>query len=77
MKNTIEGIQKWIGKRVLVIDSKNVKIGGILEYVGYNENFPSWGIQVTIGRLPITNVDLDNVSLIEEPLPMSKKKESD
>jgi hypothetical protein len=40
------------------------KISGKCTFIGYNPHFPSWGLQVTINRTPIQNVDFNNIKLV-------------
>jgi hypothetical protein len=49
-----------IGKRVRARD-----IIGVCEFFGYNEFFPSWKLQVTIGRLPVTHLELSDIELVD------------
>lgn len=61
---------KFLGKRISVPYNGPYKRGnddivaGVCEYLNYNPNFPSWGLQVTIGRMPIQNVDHTKIKLI-------------
>ena len=63
---TLEQGQTLIGKRVLIKTDKGVEVGGILEFLGYNEHMPTWGLQATIGRMPIQHVSLDNIKVLDE-----------
>ena len=54
---------KFLGKRVIV-KTKNGKIGGICQFIGNNEFIPSFGLQVTVSRMPITNVEIKDISLL-------------
>ena len=49
------------GKRILYKG-----VGGRCDYFGYNEFFPQWDLQVTIDRMPISNVDIKEIKLIGE-----------
>jgi len=49
-----------IGKRIRARD-----IIGVCEFFGYNEFFPSWKLQVTIGRLPVTHLELSDIELVD------------
>ena len=61
---------KFLGKRISVPykgpykKSNGERIGGICEYLDYNPWFPTWGLQVTISRMPIQNVDYTEIKLI-------------
>jgi hypothetical protein len=65
---------RFLGKRIRVPDTNKYTgfgiegghIEGICEFIGINPNIPSWGLQVTIGRLPITDVKINSISLIED-----------
>ncbi len=54
---------KFLGKKVRVIDSKGDEWVGKCEFIGYNKYLPSYGFQVTVNRTPITNVDPSKVEL--------------
>lgn len=57
----IEAIRETlIGKTI-----KARGIVGVCEYFGYNEFFPSWKLQVTIGRMPIPYLELSDIELVE------------
>lgn len=58
---TLEEAQLLIGQRVTIKDSKGVEVGGVLQRVGPNEFFESWGMTVTIDRMPITNISLNTL----------------
>ena len=64
---------KFLGKRIRVPWENKTGFGikrpddcvvGICEFIGPNPTFPSWGLQVTIGRMPITNVDYKKIELV-------------
>jgi hypothetical protein len=50
-----------VGKRICIIDEKLGKLCGICSFIGYNEWFPEWELQVTIDRMPVTNVKLNKI----------------
>ena len=63
-KQEIEELNaKFLNKRILVIDNTGKTIGGKCTFIGFNSLFPSWGLQVTVGRMPITNVNPKNIKL--------------
>jgi hypothetical protein len=39
-------------------------IQGECTFIGINSHIPSWGLQVTVNRMPITNVAINNISLV-------------
>jgi hypothetical protein len=64
---------KFLGKRIsvpwvnktgygIVIDGEVVV--GVCQFIGPNINFPSFGLQVTIDRMPIRNVDYKKIKLV-------------
>ena len=63
---------KFLGKRISVpwINTTGYggtgedNVSGVCEFIGYNPSLPSWGLQVTIGRMPIQNVDYTKIKLI-------------
>ncbi len=54
---------KFLGKKVIVIDSYGDEWVGICNFIGYNPYLPSYGFQVTIGRTPVTNVDPSKIEI--------------
>ena len=58
-----------IGKRVRLKVHKNIgpfpdsDIVGKCDFIGYNPHFPSFGLQITIDRMPCTNINLSQISL--------------
>jgi len=63
---TLEQGQTLLGKWVLVKTDKGVEVGGTLDFLGYNKNFPSWGLQATVSRMPIQNVSLNNIKILDD-----------
>lgn len=57
--------EQFLGKIIELTDSKGQKWAGICEFIGTNPFIPSWGLQVTIGRTPITNVRINDIHLIK------------
>jgi len=46
---------------------KKVKIRGIAgdcSFIGYNEWLPSWDLQITIGRMPIPNIKITEIKVL-------------
>lgn len=54
---------KFLGKRVMV-KTKIGKIGGICQFIGNNEYIPSFGLQITVDRMPITNIQIQDITLL-------------
>ncbi len=62
----IENLRKSIlGKRVEVKTS-DIHIVGICQFFGYNPYLPLWGLQVTVNRTPVTNLELSQIKLVDE-----------
>jgi len=55
------------GKRVRVTNKK-IDVVGIVTFIGYNEFLPSYNLQVTIDRLPIDNVELTDIKILEDEI---------
>lgn len=64
---------KFLGKKISIkhenttgygVPSRDGLASGICKFIGYNENFPSWELQVTLDRTPLTNVDHKTIKLI-------------
>jgi len=59
-EETLDELRKQIlGKKIEVRD-----VVGLCEYFGYNKYFPTYGLQVTIGRMPITNLKLTEIKVL-------------
>ena len=54
------------GKRISFEDSKGQTWIGECYFIGHNSFFPSWGLQITVDRTPITNVKLSSIKLLEK-----------
>lgn len=65
---------KYLGKKIVLPDTNQYKgfgtkggtIGGVCNSIGYNKNFPNWGLTVVVNRLPITNVDHTKIKLASQ-----------
>jgi hypothetical protein len=57
--------RKFQGERVSLIDGKGEKWVGQVYFIGYNPYFPSWELQVTLDRTPITNVNPKSIRKLE------------
>ena len=55
------------GKRVRVTNKK-IDVVGIVTFIGYNEFLPNWNLQVTLDRLPIDNVELTDIKVLEDEI---------
>lgn len=62
---TLEEAQKlYVGKRVVVKNAMGKdSVAGLCTFLGHNEMIPSWGIQITIDRTPISNIQLEQLSV--------------
>lgn len=56
---------KFEGQRVSLIDGKGEKWIGQVDFIGYNSYLPSWDLQVTLNRTPISNVDVKSIRKLE------------
>lgn len=56
---------QFLNKRIKVMTPKG-SFAGVCKFIGNNEFFPSFGLQVTLDRTPITNVEVKNISLVED-----------
>lgn len=57
--------RRFQGERVSLIDGKGEKWVGRVDFIGYNPYFPTWELQVTLERTPITNVDPKSIRKLE------------
>lgn len=57
---------KFLGKKITFRDTNGVKHVGTSDFIGYNEFFPMWGLQITIDRTPITNVNHSTIQLYRD-----------
>lgn len=56
---------RFLGKRILVENNEG-RFAGYCTFIGNNEFFPSYELQVTIDRTPVTNVRINSIRLAEE-----------
>ena len=63
--------EQLVGKRIRLKGFKNIgpfpdsDIVGKCDSIGYNPHFASFGLQITIDRMPCTNIKLSQISLEE------------
>ena len=57
--------QKFLGKKIEFKTQNNIRHVGTCEFLGPNQFFPSWGIQITVNRTPIPQVSVDSIKIIE------------
>ena len=62
------------GKRISVKDGKGETWIGECYFIGHNPHLPSWGLQVTLDRTPISNVVLSSIKLVDPRKPLFDKK---
>ena len=55
--------EQFLGKRILV-KTKDGNFVGLCSFIGHNEFFPSFGLQATVDRTPITNIEIKNIKLV-------------
>lgn len=60
-----EAKQEFLGKKIEFKTQNNIRHVGTCEFLGPNQFFPSWGIQITVNRTPIPQVILDSIKIIE------------
>lgn len=58
--------QEFLGKRISVLTESNERWVGTCQFIGYNENFPSFGFQVTLDRMPIRHVKPSSIEVLPE-----------
>lgn len=58
--------QEFLGKRISVLTESNEKWVGTCQFIGYNENFPSFCFQVTLDRMPIRHVKPSSIKVLPE-----------
>lgn len=65
--------EKYLGKIIEVPFKHPMHFGGTkntikgkCEYIGHRPLLPEWELVVTIGRMPITNVDFNQIKIIED-----------
>jgi len=66
-QETIDDLKSnFMGKKISVIDGEGERWIGTCQFLGYNPNFPSWNLQVTLDRTPIPNVKLSSIKIYEK-----------
>lgn len=55
---------QFLGKRIQVWTKESGTIVGVCTFIGNNKYLSGFGLQVTIDRLPIRNVELKNIILL-------------
>lgn len=65
-KNQIEIVRnKFIGKKIEFKNESGERFVGVCQYLDYNPNFPTWGLQVTVDRLPVPHVKFNTIKFFE------------
>jgi hypothetical protein len=54
---------KFIGNKVELIGDGG-RFVGVVDFIGYNEHLTNYGFQVTIDRMPVTNVKPNSIKLV-------------
>ena len=57
--------EQFLGKRISVENNEGRYIG-TCQFIGPNKFFPSFELQVTIDRTPVTNVKIKSIYLVED-----------
>ena len=64
-EETITDLREQIlNKRVKIQLNDGSFLCGICEFFGYNKLLPSYGLQITINRTPVTNINLKNIEIL-------------
>lgn len=64
-EETLENLRLlFIGKKVQIEGDGGEHVGWC-QFIGYNKNLPSWNLQVTLSRTPVSNVKLSSIKLYE------------
>ncbi len=58
-------VGKMIGVHFTFLNGKRTYTRGICQYFGYNDFYPSFKLQVTIDRTPITHLELSDIELLD------------
>jgi histidyl-tRNA synthetase len=54
----------FLGKKVEVIGDGGRYVG-VVDFIGYNQFLPSYGFQVTLDRMPVSNVNPNSIKLFK------------
>ena len=58
--------EKFMNKRI-TFKTKNSGFGhGTCQFLGYNQYFPSWELQITVDRTPYQHVIFESIKLVED-----------
>ena len=66
-EDILEEIRKEIMGKKDICENYEGEHVGICQFFGYNSFFPSWELQITLSRTPVTNVKLSSIRLYEPP----------
>ena len=58
-------VETFKDKRISVRNDKGETFVGNCYFIGHNPYLPSWGLQVTLDRHPVSNVVLSSIKLVE------------
>jgi hypothetical protein len=57
--------EEFIGKRISFEDEKGEVYTGVCKFLGYNPYLPSWKLQITIYRTPVSHVKPETIKIVE------------
>ena len=56
----------WVNNTGFGFKRENDYVVGVCKWIGPNPYFPSFGLQVTVGRMPIRNVDYKKIETVDD-----------
>lgn len=54
----------FLGKKI-ELKGDGGRYVGTVDFIGYNENLPTYGFQVTLDRMPVSNVNPNSIKLFK------------
>lgn len=56
--------EEFLGKKI-ELKGDGGRYVGTVDFIGYNENLPTYGFQVTLDRMPVSNVNPNSIKLFK------------
>ena len=60
----IKHLQDTFLNKKIAVENQEGGWVGVCQFIGPNPFFPSWGLQVTVDRTPVTNVKLKSITIL-------------
>lgn len=64
--DVITHLQDEFLNKTITVEGKSGKHIGKCTFIGYNQFFPGWRLQVTLDRFPVIQVKLSSIKIVKQ-----------